>query len=123
MSTVVIGLILLGVLLNAGAQIVLKAGMNHIGHFSFTWSNFWPIVWQIALSPWIWVGILSYVISVAVWLLVLSRTDVSIAYPMMSLGYIVSAIAAYFFLNEHLDLMRVTGILVILLGVFLVARS
>ncbi len=123
MSTIVVGLILLGVLLNAGAQILLKSGMDHIGHFSFTWSNFWPITWQIALSPWIWVGIASYVISVVVWLLVLSRVDVSIAYPMISLGYIISAIAAYYFLGESLSLMRITGILVILFGVFLVARS
>jgi len=123
MTTTILLLILFGVLLNSGAQVLLKAGMDHIGHFSFTWSNFWPIAWQIVISPWILLGIVFYVISVAVWLLVLSRTDVSIAYPMISLGYVVSAIVAYFFLGEHVTLMRMTGIFIILFGVFLVARS
>lgn len=123
MSPTIFALVLLGVLLNSGAQIFLKAGMDNIGHFTFTWSNFWPIAWQVAINPWIILGLASYVISVVVWLLVLSRTDVSIAYPMISLGYVVSAFAAYFFLGEHLSLMRITGIFIILLGVFLVARS
>lgn len=123
MTLTVFALVLLGVLLNSGAQILLKAGMDNIGHFTFTWSNFWPIAWQVAINPWILIGLVSYVVSVMVWLLVLSRTDVSIAYPMISLGYIVSAVAAYFFLGEHVTLMRMTGIFIILFGVFLVVRS
>lgn len=123
MTTTILLLILFGVALNSGAQIMLKIGMDNIGHFNFTLANFWPIAWQIALSPWIILGLISYIVSVAVWLLVLSRTDVSIAYPMISLGYIVSAIAAYFFLGEHLTLMRMSGIMVILFGVFLIAKS
>jgi drug/metabolite transporter (DMT)-like permease len=123
MNPAILGLILLGVLLNSGAQILLKMGMRHIGHFTFTLNNFFPIAWQVALSPWIIIGIACYVISVLVWLLVLSRTDVSIAYPMVSLGYVISAIAAYFWLGEHVTLIRMTGIFIILFGVYLVARS
>jgi multidrug transporter EmrE-like cation transporter len=114
---------MLGVLLNSGGQLLLKAGMGHIGHFEFSLSNFWPISLQVAMSPWIILGLVSYVLSVAVWLLVLSRTDVSIAYPMISLGYVVSAVAAYFLLGEHLTLTRMAGIFIILFGVFIVARS
>jgi multidrug transporter EmrE-like cation transporter len=114
---------MLGVLLNSGGQLLLKAGMEHIGHFEFSSANFWPISLQVAMSPWIILGLVSYVLSVVVWLLVLSRTDVSIAYPMISLGYVVSAVAAYFLLGEHLTLMRMTGIFIILFGVFIVARS
>ncbi len=123
MRTTIFILILLGVFLNSGAQILLKAGMRHIGQFDFTLSNFFPISWQIAINLWILLGLVSYVISVAVWLLVLSRVDVSIAYPMVSLGYIFSAGIAYFFLGEHVTLTRMTGIFIILLGVFIVARS
>jgi len=123
MNPTILGLILIGVLLNAGAQILLKMGMRHIGHFTFTVNNFFPIAWQVTLSPWIIFGIACYVISMLVWLLVLSRTDVSIAYPMVSLGYVISAIAAYFLLGEHVTLMRMTGIFIILFGVYLVARS
>lgn len=123
MNPAILGLILVGVLLNSGAQILLKMGMRHIGHFTFTVNNFFPIAWQVALSPWIVFGIACYVISMLVWLLVLSRTDVSIAYPMVSLGYVISAIAAYFLLGEHVTLMRMSGIFIILFGVYLVARS
>lgn len=123
MKTAIFILILLGVFLNSGAQILLKAGMRHIGYFEFTWSNFFPISWQIAINPWILLGLVSYVVSVVVWLLVLSRVDVSIAYPMVSLGYVISAGIAYFFLGEHVTLTRMTGVFIILLGVYIVARS
>ncbi len=123
MNSLIFALVMVGVLLNSGAQIFLKTGMRNIGHFDFTLANFWPISLQVVMSPWIFLGIASYVLSVVVWLLVLSRTDVSIAYPMISLGYVVSAVAAYFFLGEHLSLIRMTGIFIILFGVFIVARS
>ena len=123
MSTITFPIILLGVLLNAAAQLLLKAGMARIGHFNFSLSNIWPIGIQVATNPWIIVGITCYVISVVVWLLVLSRVDVSMAYPMVSLGYIVNAVAAYYLLGENVTVMRMVGITVILVGVYLVARS
>ncbi len=123
MQIAIFPLLLLGVLLNAGAQILLKAGMDKIGHFDFTWSNVWPIGLQVAMSPYVIMGIFSYVISVVVWILVLSRTEVSIAYPMVSLGYVINALAAYYLLGESLTLTRLLGIAVILVGVYLVART
>ena len=116
-------LVLFGVLLNAGAQLLIKAGMEKIGHFAFEWSNFTPIVSQIAANPYIFIGLLFYVISVCVWMLVLSRVDVSIAYPMLSIGYVVNAIIAYYWLGEQLSMMRFTGIFIILIGVFILAKA
>ncbi len=116
-------LILLGVLLNAAAQILLKEGMNRIGHFAFAWHNAWPITLQVAVSPFILIGLCCYVISVMVWLLVLSRVPVSFAYPLLSIGYIVTAVAGVILLNETLTLTRVLGIIVIIAGVYLVTRS
>ena len=68
-------------------------------------------------------GFICYVASVSVWLLVLSRIDVGLAYPSMSLGYVATAIAAYFLFNEPLSAMRVAGIFVIMLGVFVISRT
>ena len=84
-------LILSGVLLNAAAQIVLKQGMRSIGTFAFTLENLIPIGIRVGLNPFVLLGIGFYGISVIVWLLVLSRVDVSYAYPMLSIGYIVAA--------------------------------
>lgn len=115
-------LILIGVFLNAGAQLLLKEAMVRIGYFAFNWQNVWPIATQVLLSPFIWLGFLAYAISIVIWLLVLSRVDVTIAYPMVSIGYIITAVAAYFVLQEPLTLLRIAGIAIILLGVFLLTR-
>lgn len=115
--------LLLGIMLNATAQMLLKVGMERIGYFEFTVKNILPIGIQAAMNPYIVLGLSCYVLSVGAWLMGLSRVDVSIAYPMLSLGYVVTALAAYFILNENLSLSRMMGILVILIGVYLVARS
>jgi len=77
-------LIMLGVLLNAAAQLFLKEGMRRIGHFEFVWANIVPITMQVAGNVFVLGGLLCYVVSVAVWLLVLSRVEVSFAYPLLS---------------------------------------
>jgi multidrug transporter EmrE-like cation transporter len=116
-------LIMLGVLLNAAAQLFLKEGMRRIGHFEFIWANAVPIALQVAGNVFVLGGLLCYVISVAVWLLVLSRVEVSFAYPLLSVGYIVNAVAGYYLFQENLSIMRISGIVVICVGVFLVTKS
>lgn len=116
-------LILLGVLLNAAAQLLLKAGMGQIGHFEFSLANAIPIGMKVMVNPPIIAGLCAYVVSVLVWLLVLSRVQVSYAYPMLSIGYIVNAVAAYYLFGESLSVMRVTGIFIIIVGVFLISRT
>lgn len=123
MNLIVIMLIALTVALNTIAQLALKAGMIQIGSFSFTWENFAPIMTKVLISPWIITGVVVYAISVLVWLMVLSRAPVNIAYPMSSLGYITSAVAAYYLWGEDLTLARIIGISIILLGVYLVAKN
>ena len=116
-------LIFLGVFLNAMAQLLLKAGMTHIGHFEFSVANLLPIGIKVALSPSIITGLFFYVLSVVIWLLVLSRVQVSYAYPMLSVGYIINAFAAYLLFGEPLSILRMTGIFIIMTGVYLVAQS
>jgi multidrug transporter EmrE-like cation transporter len=115
--------ILAGVALNATAQLLLKAGTNAVGHFDFTLSNIIPIGLRIAMQPPIIGGLTCYVLSVVVWIVGLSRVDVSIAYPMLSLGYVVNAFAAWYLFGEVLSAQRLVGIGVILVGVLIVARS
>lgn len=116
-------LIFLGVFLNAAAQLLLKAGMGQVGHFEFSAVNIMPVGLKVALCPPILSGLVLYVLSVVVWLLVLSRVQVSYAYPLLSIGYIVNAIGAYLLFGEDLSLVRMTGIFIIISGVYLVARS
>ena len=112
-----------GVLLNAGAQLLLKAGTNSVGAFEYSAANIVPIGWKLATEPHIIGGLGCYVISVVVWIMALSRVEVSIAYPLLSVGYVVNAIAAYYLFGEAVTPMRLTGIAIIIVGVWVVARS
>ena len=118
-----LALILTGVLLNAVAQLLLKAGARVIAGFEFTPANAVVIAGRVALNLPILAGLACYAISVIVWILALSRVDVSIAYPMLSIGYVVTALAAAWLFGEPLGALRVAGIGVIILGVWMVARS
>jgi multidrug transporter EmrE-like cation transporter len=116
-------LVLTGVLLNAAAQLLLKAGTNAIGHFEFHLDNVLPVGMKIAFEPHILGGLACYGISVVIWIMALSRVPVSIAYPMLSIGYVVNAIAALYLFNEPLAGQKLLGIGFIVIGVWLVARS
>jgi multidrug transporter EmrE-like cation transporter len=116
-------IILLGVLLNAGAQLLIKEGTRRMGYFDFNWANLIPVSLQAVANPFILGGLASYVISVVVWIMVLSRVDVSFAYPMLSVGYIVNAAAAAYLFQEELSMTRMSGIVTIMAGVYLITRS
>jgi multidrug transporter EmrE-like cation transporter len=121
MSLLSFGLVLVGVLLNAGAQLLIKAGTTALGTLV---SADGPIatVLRIAFQPYILGGLLCYVISVGIWIVVLSRVPVSVAYPMLSIGYVVNAFLAYFLFGESLTVLKLVGIGVIIIGVIMVAR-
>jgi multidrug transporter EmrE-like cation transporter len=123
MNAISFSLLMTGVLLNAGAQLLLKAGTNSVGVFEFSRDNIVPIGWKLATEPHIVGGLGCYVISVVVWIMALSRVEVSIAYPLLSVGYVVNAIAAYYLFGEAVTPMRLTGIAVIIVGVWIVTRS
>jgi multidrug transporter EmrE-like cation transporter len=116
-------LLVTGVLLNAGAQLLLKAGTNRIGEFAFSLDNVGPIGARIVTSPPIIAGLACYVVSVVIWILALSRVPVSVAYPMLSIGYIVNAGAAWWLFGESITAQKLVGIGFIIVGVYLVARS
>jgi multidrug transporter EmrE-like cation transporter len=115
--------LLTGVLLNAGAQLLLKAGTNRLGVLSLTTDDWMATLTRIASEGHFIAGIACYVISVFVWILGLSRVPVSIAYPMLSLGYVVNAIAAHYLFGEAVSAQRWLGIGFIIVGVYVVARS
>jgi drug/metabolite transporter (DMT)-like permease len=116
--------IISGVLLNAIAQVLLKAGTNALGGaIHLTMSNaFQTFVKVISQLP-ILGGLACYALSLVVWIMGLSRTDVTIAYPMLSLGYVVAAAGAWLFLGETVSPQRLLAIAVIMVGVALLARS
>ncbi|HMX17402.1 MAG TPA: SMR family transporter [Rhodocyclaceae bacterium] len=123
MNTLSFVLVLTGVLLNAAAQLLLKAGTNAVGHFEFHMDNVLPVGWKLATQPHILGGMACYAVSLVVWIMALSRTPVSIAYPMLSIGYVINAFVAYSWFGEPLASQKLLGIAFIVVGVWLVARS
>jgi multidrug transporter EmrE-like cation transporter len=123
LNLVSFSLILTGVLLNATAQLLLKAGTNRIGRFEFSGENLVPIAKTLACQPHILIGLGCYGASVIIWIMALSRVPVSVAYPLLSIGYIVNAFAAWYLFGESLTAQKLVGIAVICIGVWLVAKS
>ena len=116
-------LILFGVLLNATAQLLLKAGTNAVGRFDFAAQNIVPVATRVAFEPHILAGMMCYAVSLVVWIMGLSRVEVSVAYPLLSLGYVINALAAWYLFGESVGAMRIAGIGFIIVGVYLIARS
>jgi multidrug transporter EmrE-like cation transporter len=123
MSLISFSLIFAGVMLNVAAQLMIKAGTNSIGYFEFSRSNVLPIGVRLATEPHIIGAIACYALSVVIWILALSRVQVSIAYPLLSMGYVVNAVAAWWFFNESINPAKVVGISVIILGVIIISRA
>lgn len=117
------GFIFTGICLNAVAQLLLKAGTNAVGAIHLTAENWFATGVKLATQLPIIGGLTCYVLSVVVWIIGLSRVDVTIAYPLLSLGYIINAIGAWYFLGEAVSLQRIVAITVIIVGVALLTRS
>jgi len=119
----VLALIMVDVALNVTGQLSLKHGMSKIGNFALSFSTLPPVFFQAAFNPFVLLGLVCYGLGFMVWLVVLAKAEVSYAYPLISLGYVFTAILARVLIGEAVSLTRMTGILVICVGVFLVARS
>ena len=123
MSLTAFAFLLSGVLLNAAAQLFLKAGTNALGVITLTRDNWAEVLARMATQGHFIAGAALYGLSLIVWIIGLSRVPVSVAYPMLSLGYVVNAVAAHYLFGEAVTVTRWLGIGFIVLGVWLVARS
>src|SRR3954463_2475478 len=123
MNAATFGFLFTGICLNALAQLLLKAGTNAVGAIHLTMDNWFSTGLKLATQLPILGGLACYVVSVLVWIIGLSRVDVTIAYPMLSLGYIINALGAWYFLGETISTPRILSIGVIIVGVVLLVRS
>lgn len=112
-----------GVLLNAFAQLGLKAATRVTGPLIVPGGGTWNRALELITVPSLWFALSAYGLSVVVWLVGLSRVPVSQAYPMLSMGYVINIGLAWWLLGEVPNAQRVIGISVIVAGVVLVARS
>lgn len=104
-------------------QLVLKQGMTRLGAQSVSAATIVDTLMKLALSPWVIGGLAIYVAGTFFWLMVLSRVEVSFAYPMTSMSYILIVASSWYFLGEQVSLLRILGVVTIMLGVLLISQS
>ena len=116
--------IFVSVAMSALAQIVLKTGMSstNIGP-SLTARRWGDAAWLVATNPWVVLGLTLYFLSAVVWLIVLSRVEVSLAYPFVGIGFILTMLLGWLVIGDTMSVSRVAGTLMIAGGVVLIARS
>jgi multidrug transporter EmrE-like cation transporter len=114
-------IIFIAVFLSAVGQIFLKIAANIIGPISLK-SNVLELL-SLSMNIYLLIGLISYFISTIIWIVALSRVSVSIAYPMISLGYVFVALAAWFLFNEPLSPIKLLALGIIIFGIILLAHS
>lgn len=115
-------LILISVFLGAMGQVLVKYGAVNLD-LNFTIERLIPSILGILKNMPVMIGIISYGLSFLIWIKVLSKVELSYAYPMVSLGYVVTMIFSYFVFKENISFIRILGIVFIIFGVVLVSRS
>lgn len=111
-------------LLSLAGQYNLKYGLNRLGGFSLDFStaaNFFKGIFQTIFSPFILLGIFLYACSVIFWLLLLARMELSQAYPLLSINYLLIIFIGWLFLGESFTLNKFVGALLICLGIFILS--
>ncbi len=117
-----IPLIIFAVMLGAMGQIVMKKGMQIYGGVVSA-GSVWGQLIPILKTPQVLIGFICYAVSAVLWIAVLSNIDLSLAYPMVSLAYVVVFVASWLFLGEQISTLRIVGLLIIVSGVVVISRS
>lgn len=112
-------ILLLAICLTVAGEMLLKAGMNQVGIFTFRWN----VLWRTFTNGLVLAGFLLIFAGSIFWLVVISQWELSLAYPMLGLSYVITVIASWLFLSEHLSWQKLVGSLVICLGVALVSQG
>lgn len=121
MKPALVATILGAVSLSALAQIALKVGAAPLK--STAGKSLAEVILSVAASPFIWVGLAIYGASILGWIWVLSKTDVSVAYPFVGIGFVLTAAMGAIFLHENVSPLRIAGTVLVIFGCVLIARS
>jgi uncharacterized membrane protein len=111
------------VILISIGQIMMKKGMSTIALKSLSSVIELNNLITIFTNPYVFLGFAIYGISMILWLSAMSRADVSLIFPLLSTGYIITTIFAIIFLGEHASLIKWASIGLIFAGSFFVGKS
>lgn len=117
-------LIFLAALIGVAGQLLLKVGVGQVGRIDGSaLKNLGGLLSRVCLNPWVVLGIATYGLGAVVWIVVLSRVQLSFAYPLLGLSYVLVVLSSALFLHERVSPSRWLGVLLIVAGVALVGRT
>ncbi len=119
---IILGLILINVALVSSAQLLLKIGSSRVGWIIGNNDKIVALI-KIALDPYIFFGTSCYVISLILWIYILSRTQLSVAYPLMSLSYVVVMLLSIVVMKETVNFPQSIGAFFIVIGISMIFLS
>lgn len=115
-------LIALSISTGVAGQTAIKLGVSQPGAGD-NGTGLWALIEMIFRSPWVLGGLALYAIGAVAWIAVLSRLDLSLAYPLLALNFVLITLSSRLFLGESVPTLRWVGMLVICMGIVIVARS
>jgi multidrug transporter EmrE-like cation transporter len=116
-------LLLTSVVFNVTANILLKKGVLAIGGISGQKAKLISELTKAALSPFIIFGLILYGFSFIIWLRVLTFNDLSRAYPIFAtIVFMLTTLGSIIFLKENVSVFRILGMIIMLVGIYIVAR-
>lgn len=113
----------IAVLTTVTSQLFFKRGMMILGQIDFTMRNVYLLIMHILSNYFLLVGVFLYAISFLMWLFILSKVKLSVAYPITSMNFVLVLLFAYFIFDEKLTLFQYGGVAFIILGVFLLSMK
>ena len=122
-SWTVLTLIFISVTISAVAQVTLKQGMSSPAVQQGLTGGWLEIAIAVASNLYVWLGLILYALGAVLWLGVLAKIDVSIAYPFVGLGFILTALFGVFLLGEAFSVIRFVGTCLVVLGIILVTQG
>lgn len=120
--------LLVGVLCSVVGEMLLKHGVSLVSTPAKP-LELWPVpvlvetLWRVFTNPFVLGGFISVFAGSIFWLSVLSRLELSVAYPMLSISYVIVVFLSWLIFRENVSLLRFAGVIVIVSGVALIGIS
>lgn len=112
------------ILTTAGAQLCLKRGILKLGELNFSPSGLVNLCLKVLQNVWLLSGLSLFVISFVLWLFIISKIRLNIAYPIaVSTEVSLVVVSAWLFFHEYLSPLQVLGIVIVMAGIFLIATK
>jgi len=113
----------IAVIIASIGQVIIKAGLNRIGELTLVKNNLIMLFLKLFSNPVVLIGLLFYGISAFLWLVGLSKTNLSKAYPLMSLSYVIVFFFSWLIFRENISILKIIALAIICLGIFLLSKT